>query len=72
MELQNALNRAVLGVVEQGQLAIDPSGGCSYRVKSNGHRCAIGQLLDDDQLTRIEKLSINYSPLPDLDAEIVK
>lgn len=63
MDFQDALNRAVLGIVEQGQLAFDPSGGCSYRVKSNGHRCAIGQLLTNDQLASIEKLSLNHAPI---------
>lgn len=51
MSIQEAFDKAVLGVVQQGDLAITAHGSCFYRSRSrnDNRKCAIGHLIPDDK-----------------------
>lgn len=66
MEFQEALNRAVLGIVKQGRLATNGFGTGFYQMWKNGPRCAIGHLLDEDQLAEIKKSDLSDAPVSTL------
>lgn len=66
MEIQEALNIAVRGVVKQGRLATSAVGGCFYQKGQNGPRCAIGQLLTDEQLHLVMANEANSTPVSGL------
>lgn len=69
MEIQEALNIAVRGVVKQGRLAASDAGGCFYQRGQNGPRCAVGQLLTDEQLHLVMIREANSKPVRWLVAE---
>ena len=52
MSLQEAMDYSVLKIVEQGGRCLDENGGCSYGEGSM--HCAIGWLLDEDNLALME------------------
>ena len=69
MEIQEALNLAVRGIVKQGRLASSSAGGCFYQMGQNGPRCAVGQLLTDEQLHLVQLREANSKPIGGLIAE---
>lgn len=69
MEIQEALNIAVRGVVKQRCLASSSAGGCFYQMGQNGPRCAVGQLLTDEQLHLVQLRGANSKPVSGLIAE---
>ena len=50
MNRQEALDKAYLGLMDQGLPSVDEYGECSYRT-SGGLKCIIGFLVDDDTAT---------------------
>lgn len=66
MEIQEALNIAVRGVVKQGRLTASAAGGCFYQMGENGPRCVIGQLLTDEQLHLVMTNGANSRPISGL------
>ena len=69
MEIQEALNIAVRGVVKQGRLAASAAGCCFYQMGKNGPRCAIGHLLTDEQLHLVRIREANTKPVSGLVGE---
>ena len=69
MEIQEALNIAVSGVVKQGRLAASAAGCCFYQMGKNGPRCAIGHLLTDEQLHLVRIREANTKPVSGLIGE---
>lgn len=49
MNLQEAFDKAYLGVIEQGGPAHLDDGRCRYR-GPNGRKCGVGHLIDDEKL----------------------
>lgn len=57
MEMQEAFSKAYLGVMQQGRLSKNAYGGCYRRI--DGSKCAIGHLMSDQDLAKIESLGMN-------------
>lgn len=67
--LQEAFDKAVKGIIDQGCRAVSEEGSCVYR-GNNGTACAVGQLITDEQL---EKYQVdNFGPAGDLPRELVR
>lgn len=49
MTPQEAFNKAYVGVIEQGGPSVSSDGRCLYRA-TNGRKCGVGHLFDDDAL----------------------
>jgi hypothetical protein len=51
LTLKEILVKAADGLMKQGKVATGPDGTCRYRTKRRGEvlRCAVGQLIGDDQ-----------------------
>lgn len=58
MNYQETLNKSYFGIINQGGPSIEEDGHCLYR-GPNGRKCAIGQLIPNDQYNL--KMDIGYS-----------
>lgn len=55
MTRQEIFDTAYIGVLKQGRQSLMPSGACAYR-GSNGLKCALGFMIDDDTAEKWESI----------------
>lgn len=59
-ELQQLLNTAVRGVVTQGKLArLEGPRRVCYYAGDDGSRCAVGHILNDEQIAKVKEMGLN-------------
>lgn len=67
---QELFNKAVGGLIEQGECAQNPSNGCLYRLEKNGKvlKCIVGQIISDEMAARNEGIIVSGFDSEDLEA----
>lgn len=67
---QELFNKAVGGLIEQGECAQDPSNGCMYRLEKDGKvlKCIVGQIISDEMAARNEGIIVSGFDIEDLEA----